>query len=122
LHIKGFEQPATSIDWRHNFSNYCIVVIFKQLKSIIMNSGKVILGIIAGASIGAMAGILLAPDKGSATRKKIVEHTNDLRSILNDWATDFIDIMKGNDVDAGTSNYAKDENDGSPGMNLNTMG
>jgi gas vesicle protein len=59
-----------------------------------MSSGKVILGIIAGVSIGAMAGILLAPDKGVATRKKIVDHTHDLGTLLNYWATDFIESLQ----------------------------
>lgn len=36
-----------------------------------MNSSKVLLGILGGVAAGALAGILLAPDKGSKTRKKI---------------------------------------------------
>ncbi|MFN0047520.1 MAG: YtxH domain-containing protein [Cytophagales bacterium] len=38
-----------------------------------MKTGNVVLGILAGFSAGALAGILLAPDKGSNTRRKIVE-------------------------------------------------
>lgn len=83
-----------------------------------MSSTKVVLGIIAGASIGAIAGILFAPDKGSATRKKIIDQTNDLRSILNDWATDFIHTIKGED----SSTQNENENEYSTGMNTNTMG
>jgi gas vesicle protein len=37
-----------------------------------MSSGKVILGILAGAAAGALLGILFAPEKGSTTRKKIL--------------------------------------------------
>jgi gas vesicle protein len=36
-----------------------------------MSSDKMLLGILAGLAIGVSAGILLAPDKGSNTRKKI---------------------------------------------------
>ena len=36
-----------------------------------MNSGKVVLGVLAGLAAGAALGILFAPDKGTATRKKI---------------------------------------------------
>ncbi len=36
-----------------------------------MNAGKVLLGLLAGVAIGAAVGILLAPDKGTSTRKKI---------------------------------------------------
>lgn len=36
-----------------------------------MNSAKVLLGILAGASAGALLGILLAPQKGQDTRRQI---------------------------------------------------
>ena len=42
-----------------------------------MNSSKLLLGILAGVAVGAMAGILLAPDKGSKTRKKIMNKSKD---------------------------------------------
>jgi gas vesicle protein len=38
-----------------------------------MSAGKIVLGVLAGVAIGSVLGILFAPDKGSATRKKIVE-------------------------------------------------
>ena len=37
-----------------------------------MRSGKLVLGLLAGVAVGAIAGILLAPGKGSKTRKRIV--------------------------------------------------
>lgn len=49
-----------------------------------MNSSKIVLGILGGIAAGAIAGLLLAPDKGSKTRKKIV-----------DKSKDFADEMKG---------------------------
>lgn len=36
-----------------------------------MSSGKVLLGVLVGATAGALAGILFAPHKGTVTRKKI---------------------------------------------------
>jgi len=81
-----------------------------------MNCAKSISGFIAGVSIGAMAGILLAPDKGAATRKKITDHTNDLRSLLNDWMTEFIDSLK-NSNDSFITAHEQ-----APDMKLNTMG
>lgn len=36
-----------------------------------MNSSKIVLGVLGGIAAGAIAGILLAPDKGSKTRKKV---------------------------------------------------
>jgi gas vesicle protein len=38
-----------------------------------MNSGKLFIGILAGATLGVLAGILLAPEKGSDTRKRILK-------------------------------------------------
>lgn len=35
------------------------------------NAGNTLLALLAGAAIGVVAGILLAPDKGSKTREKI---------------------------------------------------
>lgn len=43
-----------------------------------MNSKQVLLGVVAGAVIGAALGILFAPDKGTGTRKKISKKGNDL--------------------------------------------
>ncbi len=43
-----------------------------------MSNTKTTLGFIAGISIGAIAGILLVPDSGAATRKKITDAATDL--------------------------------------------
>jgi gas vesicle protein len=42
-----------------------------------MNSKQVLLGVLAGAVVGAALGILFAPDKGSDTRKKISKKGSD---------------------------------------------
>lgn len=42
-----------------------------------MNSGKLVLGVLAGLAVGASLGILLAPDSGSNTRKKIMKKGDD---------------------------------------------
>jgi len=42
-----------------------------------MSTGKIILGVLAGAAAGAVLGILFAPEKGSATRKKIMDMADD---------------------------------------------
>lgn len=43
-----------------------------------MKSGKVLLGVLAGLATGAALGILFAPDKGSATRKKISKRAKNM--------------------------------------------
>lgn len=42
-----------------------------------MSTGKVVLGTLAGLAIGAIAGILFAPEKGSVTRKQIMDLGDD---------------------------------------------
>ena len=49
-----------------------------------MSKGKLITGIVAGAAAGAIVGILMAPDKGSETRKKIAKKGNDLSGSVKD--------------------------------------
>ena len=42
-----------------------------------MNTGKVLLGVLAGVAAGALVGILFAPAKGSRTRKRIYKKGED---------------------------------------------
>ena len=42
-----------------------------------MSKVKVLLGVLVGAAAGALSGILLAPEKGSKTRKKITRKGED---------------------------------------------
>ncbi len=59
-----------------------------------MSSTKTLLGFVAGAAVGALAGILLAPDKGSETRKKVLQKTKDLGNSLKDAANGYVDSVK----------------------------
>ncbi len=59
-----------------------------------MANTKTLLGFLAGAAVGALAGILLAPEKGSETRKKISQKTNDLGDSLKGSFSDFVDGIK----------------------------
>jgi gas vesicle protein len=59
-----------------------------------MNNSKILLGIAAGAAVGALAGILFAPDKGAKTRKKIAGKAEDVSDSLKTSFNDFIDDIK----------------------------
>lgn len=48
-------------------------------------NAKVIIGFLAGAVIGGALGVLLAPDKGSETRRRIVEKGNDIGDSISEF-------------------------------------
>ncbi len=47
------------------------------------NAGKILLGFILGAAAGAVAGILLAPEKGEVTRQNIADASTRFKSDVN---------------------------------------
>ena len=60
------------------------------------NTSKILLGFVAGAAIGGALGILLAPDKGSETRRRIVERGSEMGESLSSFGESMKD--KFNDV------------------------
>jgi gas vesicle protein len=56
-----------------------------------MNSSKVLLGILGGVAVGAIAGVLLAPASGKKTRKRIMNKTKDYAGDLKDQLNDLKD-------------------------------
>ena len=55
-----------------------------------MKTGKMLVGLLSGAAIGAAIGLLFAPKKGADTRKKITEtgdnYLQDAKSKFNEFA------------------------------------
>ena len=55
-----------------------------------MNTGKVLLGVLAGVAAGALIGILFAPAKGSRTRRRILRqgesYVDGLKEKFNEYA------------------------------------
>lgn len=58
-----------------------------------MKSGKLLLGVLAGVAAGVVIGVLLAPDKGSETRKKIFKKGADYADDLKDTFNEFVDSL-----------------------------
>ncbi|MBK7231738.1 MAG: YtxH domain-containing protein [Saprospiraceae bacterium] len=56
-----------------------------------MNKAKLLIGIIAGTAAGAALGILLAPNKGSSTRKRIYNEGDSFLHKLSDKFANVID-------------------------------
>lgn len=55
-----------------------------------MNSGKILLGILAGVAAGAAIGVLFAPDKGTKTRKSISKKSDGFIEELKDKFDGFL--------------------------------
>jgi len=64
-----------------------------------MEAGKILLGTLAGVAIGAVVGVLLAPDKGSETRRKITkkggEYTDGLKEKYDGLKEKYNDMVDG---------------------------
>jgi len=58
-----------------------------------MSKGNVVLGTLAGLAIGAIAGILYAPQKGSTTRKQIMDKSDDYVDELKSKVDEFSDSL-----------------------------
>jgi gas vesicle protein len=58
-----------------------------------MSSGKVVMGVLAGMAVGALLGVLFAPDKGSETRKKMAEKGGDLIDGVSNKLNNLIDEL-----------------------------
>jgi gas vesicle protein len=58
-----------------------------------MSTGKVILGTVAGLAVGAVLGILFAPEKGSVTRQQIMDKGTDYADDLKSKYQEFADSI-----------------------------
>jgi len=56
-----------------------------------MSAKKILIGVLAGAAIGAIAGVLFAPDKGSSTRRRFKRKSYDYTDELEEKFNDLID-------------------------------
>jgi gas vesicle protein len=58
-----------------------------------MSSKNVLIGVLAGIATGALLGVLLAPGKGSDTRKKVSKKGEDLAVGLEEKFNEFVDSV-----------------------------
>jgi len=58
-----------------------------------MESGKVLLGVLAGVAAGALLGILFAPEKGSKTRKMILSKGEDYVDAVKEKVDDLVESI-----------------------------
>ena len=59
-----------------------------------MKTGKVILGVLAGVAIGGIIGILLAPEKGSITRRRMMYSGSDFEDDIEDELDENLEPIK----------------------------
>jgi gas vesicle protein len=58
-----------------------------------MSTGKLVLGVVAGAAVGALLGILFAPARGAVTRRQISRKGEHEVDALKEKFNDFVDTM-----------------------------
>ena len=81
-----------------------------------MSTGKVVLGVVAGAATVALLGVLFAPAKGTVTRRHILRKgerkVDDLKHGFNEFIdsiTDKFDKVKEEVIDFAEEAFAKSE-------------
>jgi len=56
-----------------------------------MEKGKIIAGVLGGIALGALLGVLFAPEKGSITRRKISKKGEEYLDDIKDKFDEFLD-------------------------------
>ena len=65
--------------------------IHKIFKLFIMSIGKIVWGVLAGIAAGTLIGVLIAPEKGSETRRRIRQKGDDLAEGVKDGMNSMVD-------------------------------
>lgn len=67
-----------------------------------MSTGKIVLGVLAGVAVGALVGVLFAPDKGCETRRKISKKSHDVAEDIKERFSKIVDDLAGRYEKAST--------------------
>jgi gas vesicle protein len=59
-----------------------------------MSKGNILISVIIGSFIGALLGVLFAPDKGENTRKQIVKKSDEYGDLVKTEFDDFVKTMR----------------------------
>jgi gas vesicle protein len=65
----------------------------RTINNTIMKSANVLLGVLVGALAGAAVGVLMAPDKGSRTRKRITDMGEDYADNIRNAVSDLMETI-----------------------------
>ena len=76
-----------------------------------MAKGTILVGLLAGAAAGAVAGVLLAPGKGSETRKNLSNKSKETVDNLKGKVNDFVDTGADKYL-SGTESQSMGQRDG----------
>lgn len=60
-----------------------------------MKPSKVVVGVLAGAAVGALLGVLFAPHKGAKTRRKIAQKSQQLTKGVKEQIHHVVDSVSG---------------------------
>lgn len=74
-----------------------------------MSNSKVLMSFLVGAVVGGALGVLLAPDKGTETRRKIIEKGEELSDSISDFSETVKEKFSGV-VDSVKDNFSKTKN------------
>ncbi len=74
-----------------------------------MSKVNVVIGAMAGIAVGALLGVLFAPDKGPETRKKITKKSKDASDSLKNKFNEFVDNISEHFVKAKTEASVEEE-------------
>ena len=85
--------PARAVERLRNEVNKENKFKKRTVNNTIMKSANVLLGVLVGALAGAAVGVLMAPDKGSRTRRKIMDTGEDYANNVRSAFDDFLDTV-----------------------------